>query len=207
MSTHSASPLVLTVPGLGNSGPDHWQTRWEETHPRCLRVNLGHWEKPHRNSWINQLNLALRSVEGPVLLAAHSLGCHAVAAWALMEPDAASLVAGALLVAPPEVDFFPLDPRVSTFSPTPSGQLPFPTLLLASSNDPYCGQPAARVLARMWGAQFLDAGPLGHINAQSGLGDWEEGWRLLSRFGPPSSRGAPEGLAAGQEDAGPGKSA
>jgi len=108
MSSSQDFPLVLTVPGLNNSGPSHWQTLWEEAHHGCLRVNLGHWDRPHRNSWINQLNLALRSVEGPVLLAAHSLGCHAVAAWAQMEPEAAQLVAGALLVAPPEVDFAPL---------------------------------------------------------------------------------------------------
>ncbi|NKI98261.1 alpha/beta hydrolase [Novosphingobium sp. SG707] len=182
MSSHPEFPLVLTVPGLGNSGPDHWQTRWEAIHPHCRRVELGLWDRPHRNTWINQLNLALRRAPGPVLLAAHSLGCHAVTAWAAMEPDAASLVAGALLVAPPEVDFFPLDPRVSAFSPTASGPLPFPSLLLASRNDPYCGQPAARVLARMWGARFLDAGALGHINAESGLGDWEEGWRLLAQL-------------------------
>ena len=194
MPTDPDLPLVLTIPGLDNSGPDHWQTRWEAQHTGCLRVNLGQWDRPHRNSWVNQLNLALRNVQGPVLLAAHSLGCHAVAAWAQMEPDAASLVAGALLVAPPEVDFFPLDPRVSAFSPTPSGALPFPSVLLASRNDPYCGQPAARVLARMWRAQFVDAGTLGHINAQSGLGDWPDGWRLLSQV---ARSGGPASLSGG----------
>lgn len=198
MSANPDLPLVLTVPGLNNSGPDHWQTRWESGHAGCLRVNLGQWDRPHRNSWINQLNLAVRNVQGPVLLAAHSLGCHAVAAWALMEPDAAQLVAGALLVAPPEVDFFPLDPRVSAFSPTPAGALPFPTVLLASRNDPYCGQPAARVLARMWGAQFVDAGMLGHINADSGLGDWPDGWRLLSQVAGIGSGSGALDFPAGQ---------
>ncbi len=120
MSDNPDRPLVLTVPGLDNSGPDHWQSLWEQRHAGCFRVQLGQWDKPHRNSWVNQLNLAMRAVEGPVLLAAHSLGCHAVAAWAQMDPDAASLVAGALLVAPPEVDFFPLDVRVAAFSPTAS---------------------------------------------------------------------------------------
>jgi predicted alpha/beta hydrolase family esterase len=175
MSSSQDFPLVLTVPGLNNSGPSHWQTLWEEAHHGCLRVNLGHWDRPHRNSWINQLNLALRSVEGPVLLAAHSLGCHAVAAWAQMEPEAAQLVAGALLVAPPEVDFAPLDSRVSAFPPTAAGPLPFPSLLVASSNDPYCPLSAARLLARKWGAAFRDAGAMGHINADSGLGEWHEG--------------------------------
>lgn len=184
MSYDPDRPLVLTVPGLDNSGPDHWQSLWEQEHAGCFRVQLGQWDKPHRNSWVNQLSLAVRAVEGPVLLAAHSLGCHAVAAWAQMDPDAAQLVSGALLVAPPEVDFFPLDPRVSAFSPTPSAGLPFPSILVASRNDPYCAQPAARVLARMWRARFVDAGALGHINAESGLGHWEEGWNLFADWIP-----------------------
>jgi predicted alpha/beta hydrolase family esterase len=181
-----SQPTLLCVPGLDNSGPAHWQTRWEAQHEGCLRVELGQWDAPHRNSWVNQLNLAVRRADGPVLLAAHSLGCHAVAAWAQMEPDAAGLVAGALLVAPPEVDFFPLDPRVSAFSPTPSARLPFPATVLASRNDPYCALPAARVLARMWGAQFRDLGALGHINAESDLGDWPAGWQALQDLIAPS---------------------
>ncbi|WJT00367.1 RBBP9/YdeN family alpha/beta hydrolase [Novosphingobium humi] len=197
MPSHPELPLVLTLPGLGNSGPGHWQTRWEAIHPHCRRIELGLWDRPHRNAWVNQLSIALRRETGPVLLAAHSLGCHAVTAWAAMEPDAASLVAGALLVAPPEVDFFPLDPRVSAFSPTASVPLPFPALLVASRNDPYCGQPAARVLARMWRAQFLDAGALGHINAESGLGDWDEGWRWLSQL----ADGRPAPVAGAQATA------
>ena len=198
MSDNPDRPLVLTVPGLDNSGPDHWQSLWEQRHAGCFRVQLGQWDKPHRNSWVNQLNLAVRAVEGPVLLAAHSLGCHAVAAWAQMDPDAASLVAGALLVAPPEVDFFPLDVRVAAFSPTASAVLPFPAILVASRNDPYCAQPAARVLARMWGARFVDAGALGHINAESGLGDWREGWDLLIGLQP-----APDNRTGGQPSQNP----
>ena len=90
MSYDPDRPLVLTVPGLDNSGPDHWQSLWEQQHAGCFRVQLGQWDKPHRNSWVNQLSLAVRAVEGPVLLAAHSLGCHAVAAWAQMDPDVLS---------------------------------------------------------------------------------------------------------------------
>jgi hypothetical protein len=100
-------PLVLTVPGLHNSGPGHWQTLWEQQRHDCHRVELGMWDQPHRNTWVNQLNLAIRAAGRPVVLAAHSLGVIAVVWWAQLEREAAQLVKGALLVAPPEVDFFP----------------------------------------------------------------------------------------------------
>ncbi len=78
--------LVLTIPGLGNSGPDHWQTRWEAQRPDCRRVELGMWDAPYRNTWVNQLNLAIHCARAPVVLAAHSLGCLTVAWWANYEP-------------------------------------------------------------------------------------------------------------------------
>ncbi|MDE1914924.1 MAG: serine hydrolase family protein [Sphingomonadales bacterium] len=175
------APLVLTVPGLFNSGPGHWQTLWDEQRADCRRVDLGRWDKPHRNSWVNQLNLAIRAAHASgqgdrrVVLAAHSLGVITVAWWAQMECEAAHLVQGALLVAPPEVDFFPRDPRVGSFAPVPTAPLPFPAIVAASRNDPWIGQHAARRLARDWGARFEDMGEAGHINAESGLGAWPQG--------------------------------
>ena len=109
-------PLVLIVPGLNNSGPDHWQSRWERQRGDGQRVDLGMWERPHRNTWVNKLNLAIRAADRPVILVAHSLGCLAVAWWAQLEqPQPGGPVIGALLVAPPDVDFFPLDDRLETF--------------------------------------------------------------------------------------------
>ena len=176
-------PLILTVPGLSNSGPAHWQTRWEQQLGNCHRVELGMWDRPHRNTWVNKLNLAIREADRPVVLVAHSLGCLAVAWWAHFEGrEAAGRVAGALLVAPPEVDFFPLDPRLETFAPTPAHPLPFPAILVGSRNDPYIGFRTAQRLARTWGARFADAGTSGHINADSDLGDWEFGQFLLGQL-------------------------
>ena len=187
----TGEPLILTVPGLANSGPDHWQTRWEQDRDDCRRVELGMWDRPHRNTWVNQLNLAIhratnRSGNGPgrpVALVAHSLGCLAVAWWARYEqPTADGPVIGALLVAPPEVDFFPLDERLSEFSPTPAEALPFRSILVASRDDPYMGIHTARQLARTWGSTFADAGEAGHINAESRLGDWAFGQGLLEQL-------------------------
>ena len=176
-------PLVLVVPGLNNSGPGHWQSLWESERSDCQRVNLGMWDKPHRNTWVNQLNLAIRQADRPVILAAHSLGCLAVAWWAQLErPGSDSPVRGALLVAPPEVDHRPHDARVATFAPTPSIPLPFPAILVGSHNDPYMSFRRARRLAAQWGCSFADAGRVGHINADSGLGEWGFGQFLLEQL-------------------------
>lgn len=182
-------PLVLIIPGLENSGPEHWQTLWESQRNVCARVDLGMWDRPHRNTWVNQLNLAIRAADRPVVLVAHSLGCLAVSWWAQLEqPGPDSPVVGALLVAPPDVDFFPLDDRLTAFSPTPSQALPFASILVGSQNDPFLGYRAARRLARTWGSRFADAGRAGHINAESGIGDWPFGKFLLEQLLRPHRR-------------------
>ena len=176
-------PLILTVPGLNNSGPGHWQTKWEQSRDDCRRVELGMWDKPHRNTWVNNLNLAIRAADRPVVLVAHSLGCLAVAWWAHLEqPGEHSKVKGALLVAPPAVDSRLDDPRVSTFAPTPREPLPFPAILVGSHNDHYMGFRDVHTLARQWRCSFADAGRVGHINAESELGDWPFGQSLLDRL-------------------------
>lgn len=180
---HDRSPTILTVPGLMNSGPDHWQSLWEADLSDCRRVELGSWDTPHRNSWITNLGHAIAQTDGPVVLAAHSLGCHAVAWWAAFEKaDWSRKVIGALLVAPPEVDTGSTDTRLSGFGPTPKALLPFPSIVVASRNDPYIAFARARRLAQFWGSQFADAGEVGHINADSGLYEWSFGQFLLSRL-------------------------
>lgn len=177
------SPLLLLVPGLDGSGPGHWQTRWANEMDNAQMVDLGLWAQPHRNTWINRLNLAVHRAGRPVVLVAHSLGCMLTAWWAKFEqPGWSTPVIGAMLVAPPEVDFFPRDERLSNFAPAPSDPLPFPSLVVASRNDPWIGFSTAKLLARQWGSRFADAGEAGHINADSGLGSWEDGKRLLSQL-------------------------
>lgn len=179
------SPAVLLVPGLCGSGPKHWQTIWEQDDPDCSKVDLTRWDDPHRNTWINNLNLAIRQAGRPVVLVAHSLGCLAVAWWAHFEQrewnsrGGVSPVLAALMVAPPEVDFFPLDERVARFAPTPADPLPFPSRLVASRNDPWMGFHTAQALARRWNSQFVDAGEVGHINADAQLGEWAFGRQQL----------------------------
>lgn len=176
-------PVLLTVPGLNNSGPLHWQSLWEDKREDCYRVDLGMWERPHRNTWLNKLDAAIASSATPVILIAHSLGCHAVAWWnRLTDPHARSRVAGALLVAPPCVENLALDSPLFAFAPLVRERLQFPSILAASRNDEYASFGHSRKMARLWGSRFVDAGWTGHINAESGLGSWPYGEFLLDRL-------------------------
>lgn len=189
-NTYNDAPIVLTVPGLGGSGPSHWQTLWEEARLDTRRVELGMWQTPHRNAWVTKLDQAIRQARAPVILAAHSLGCLAVAWWAELSGQPFGWpVAGALLVAPADVDRVDARTELRQFSPSPKSPLPFPAILVASSDDPWISAERAHSLAVDWGCHFVDAGPQGHLNANSGIGWWSEGQELLERVIATSNRG------------------
>jgi uncharacterized protein len=174
----SESPLILVVPGLGGSGPDHWQTRWETLHPRHRRVVQTHWDRPDREAWLAALATAIEDAGGPVALVAHSLGC-ALVAHAAARPFAAR-VRAALLVAPADVDSVACTPpETRVFAPMPLAPLPFASTVVASRTDPYVTFERARGFATAWGSELVDAGPRGHLNATSGLGDWPAGYAML----------------------------
>jgi uncharacterized protein len=177
------SPLCLMVPGLFDSGPRHWQTIWERERHDCLRVQLGMWDNPVRNVWMSRIDHAVAAAQGPVVLVAHSLGCHAVLWWAgLLGEGVSANVVGALLVAPPDVDRPGIDPRVGRFAPSPRAVLPFPTIVAGSDNDPWSAVEPARELAGSLGAEFVCFEQGGHLNAESELGAWPEGQALLARL-------------------------
>lgn len=183
MTNDRQTPTIVTVPGLNGSGPTHWQTLWERFRNDTVRAELGMWDRPHRNSWVSKLDQTIRTVRSPVILVAHSLGCLAVAWWATLSGQPYGWpVAGALLVAPADVDRHDAPPELKGFAPAPMTALPFPSLLISSSDDPWIDQSRARSLAAQWGSNFVDAGAQGHINALSGIGDWAEGQELLTRL-------------------------
>lgn len=175
---------VLTLPGWQGSGPGHWQTLWEARHGDT-RVEQADWFWPRRGDWMARLDEVLLATPGAAWLVAHSLGCHLVAAWAAHSRHTAR-VRGALLVAPPDLDRDDLPPQLASWRPAVRQRLPLPAVLLHSSNDPYCSRDSALALAQAWGAQPHDLGPRGHVNAESGLGDWPQGRRWLP-VGPPET--------------------
>lgn len=184
------APTVLIVPGLNGSGPDHWQSAWERERGDCRRADLGEWHDPEPARWVARLDAAVRAISGPVVLAAHSLGCIATALWAKNRP-ADDHVVGALLVAPCDPEAANACEHLRRFAPTPRTRLPFPSTVIASTNDPYATAARSGELAHDWGADFINAGALGHINARSGLGAWTDGQRVLHKFLQPRSRSAP----------------
>jgi uncharacterized protein len=196
----SQGPTILTVPGLNGSGSSHWQTLWEQSRPDTHRVDLGMWNTPHRNAWATKLDQAIRQASAPVILVGHSLGCQAIAWWAHMSPQPYGWpVAGALLVAPCDVDRENLHPELATFSPAPKEPLPFPSIVVGSTDDPWIDIDRAHSLAVDWGSHFVDIGAQGHINAASGLGWWPEGQELLHRV--IAATGGPHGEVRSPGDA------
>ena len=168
---------ILLLPGWQNSGPGHWQTEWEVRHG-YHRVEQHDWMHPLRGDWSARLEETVADAGGPVVLAAHSLGCILTAWWAAHTRHAHK-VRGALLVAPGDVERTDLAEMISGWAPIARQHLPFPAVLVGSSNDPYCSLERAQSLAQAWGARFIDYGECGHINAESDLGDWTEGHALL----------------------------
>ncbi len=177
--TRDVAATVLVIPGWQNSGPRHWQTIWEQQNPIFLRVQQRDWEFPHREWWLQRISEEVRQAPGPIVFAAHSLGCIAVAHWCQIALDDVNKIKGALLVAPADLDRKDSPRQTKDFGPVPQRLLPFPSIVVASTNDPFCSIDRARELAHNWGSRLVDIGAAGHINGDSGLGDWPEGKRLL----------------------------
>jgi predicted alpha/beta hydrolase family esterase len=166
------------VPGLGNSGPAHWQTYFERVHPAFTRIAQREWDAPDRTEWVATIEQALAGEDlAQVVLIAHSLGCVTVAHWAATYGHR---IKGALLVAPSDVETphyaaFP----TTGFGPMPLQRLPFPSKVVTSTTDQWVSEARARQFAAAWGSELITVGDAGHLNADSGYGDWPAGLALL----------------------------
>ncbi len=170
----SQSTLVI-VPGWRNSGPGHWQSLWAERLAGAVRVEMAEddWQRPKRGAWVQAIGRTILAQPGPVVVAAHSLGCIATTH---LPPEAARRIRGALLVAP-------ADPErrgvLADFAPVPYQPLPYRSVVVASTNDPYCSIRTAGAYARSWGSEVVRLQNAGHINVESGHGEWPLGLALL----------------------------
>ncbi len=173
---------VLIVPGIGNSGPDHWQSRWQRRYPGCTRLEVPDWDQTECADWVAAIARAVRALGPHTRIVAHSLGCLAVAHWATGQEATA---ASALLVAVPDPHGAAFPSEARGFTPLPEQRFAFPSLIVASDDDPYATPVHAQRCAAMWGSALHRAGALGHINAASGLGDWERGWELAASISQP----------------------
>jgi uncharacterized protein len=171
---------ILIVPGLGNSSPEHWQSRWQSKLSTARRVEQADWDHPEREVWVDRLVANVESSTRPAIIIAHSIG---VITTVFAAERIKGHVIGAMLVAPSDWDKPDLLPGYDLdFTPIPMAELPFPSLLVASQNDPFCEVNRATALAEAWGSEFVDAGDAGHINVDSGHGPWPEGLLRLASF-------------------------
>ena len=193
MSTLPAGPAaVLLLPGWLNSGATHWQTRWESRYG-YQRVDQADWQWPRRGDWMARLDEVLQQQTQPVLLAAHSLGCQLVAAWAAHSRHT-SRVRGALLVAPPDTERADTPPQLHNWRPIVRQVLPFHGLVVSSRDDPFCSPQRSAEMAADWGAAVSDIGDCGHINGDSGLADWPQGHAWLMALNGTAGRGPTGGV-------------
>lgn len=167
----------LLLPGWLDSDAAHWQSRWEALHG-CRRVEQDDWLWPRRGDWMARLDEVVLESERPAVLIAHSLGCHLAAAWGAHSSHA-SRVRAALLVAVPDTERDDMPPNLFNWRPIVRERLPFASLAVVSSDDPYCTADRALQFARDWGSEAVDIGACGHINGASSLGDWPQGRALL----------------------------
>lgn len=173
---------ILIVPGYADSGPQHWQSRWLSHFSHSIKVFQKDWIHVERDAWVAALDAAIQKAIGPIVLVGHSLGCSAILAWVHSHRGKKCLhkIRGAFLVAPP-------DPQSDAFRAlTIQGfdtlflhQLPFPSILVASENDPFLSLEKAKAFAHAWGARCINAGKRGHLGDDSGVGEWEEGRKWL----------------------------
>ncbi len=168
-----ASASIIIVPGWRDSGPGHWQTLWADSLPGASRVVQDDWVTPTQRAWVGCLTQQILAADGPVVIAAHSLGCIATAH---LPSEAAQRIQGALLVAPADPERRAI---LSDFAPVPFAPLPYRSIVVASNNDPYCPVRLAGAYARSWGSEFVRLNGAGHINIESGHGQWPLGLALL----------------------------
>ncbi len=171
---------ILIVPGYKGADEQHWQSRWEQKLSTARRVTQLEWSKPMRADWTRAVADAVNASRRPPVIVAHSLG---VASVVQAVPLFERRVAGAFFVAPPDVADETIRPRhLMSFGPYPRDPLPFPSVVVASRNDPYGRFEAAEDAAGAWGSLFIDAGEAGHINGESGHGPWPEGLLAFGKF-------------------------
>jgi len=178
---------IITLPGIGGSDHAHWQTAWEQADARFTRFQPASWDEPDLDDWMEALERAVGGRGQPPVLVAHSLACLLVSHWASQSP---SRVAGAFLVSVPDPNGRRFPTAAAPFGSAPCEPLRFPSLIVASTDDPYATLDHTRQSALAWQCGLVVAGALGHINASSGLGHWPQGRALLDAFCAGLPRGA-----------------
>lgn len=174
MAYQGSKVRLLVVPGLGNSGPGHWQTWLQQRWRHSVRVEQDHWDTPDLDSWADRIGETLQAHPGHTwVAAAHSFGCLALARYLCRFSWNDSPVRAALLAAPADPDKFGVAALL------PQRPLGLPSYLVASDTDPWMSATKARDWAHRWRSHFINLGDVGHINVEAGFGPWPQAHTLV----------------------------
>ncbi len=167
------SSSLLIVPGLGDSGPRHWQSWLHDIASPCSRVVQKAWHSPDIDEWADRVRQAARPMNGEAIIVAHSFGCLASVRAILQDPG---YFRAALLVAPADPALFGIDDKAV------GSLLGCPATVVASRDDPWIAFDRARHFSDIWGSEFVDAGYVGHLNVEAGFGPWPDVMLRISRL-------------------------
>jgi uncharacterized protein len=184
-------PTVLIVPGLRDHVDVHWQTLLSKRLSKVKTVPPMGRNELECSKRIQAIEATIATIEGPVLIVAHSGGCIMVSHWARISSHA-HRVRGALLATPPDFER-PMPegyPSLDALSaggwlPLARQRLPFRSLVASSDNDPLASRESVLTLASDWGSEVIDLGAVGHLNPASGYGEWAMANVLIERLSAP----------------------
>ncbi|MCH2225222.1 MAG: alpha/beta hydrolase [Crocinitomicaceae bacterium] len=173
--------MKRTIPGLRNSGESHWQSYFERTYPlECKRILQENWKAPDCQTWIDKIEMELASEDySELILIGHSIGCIAIVKWFEKYQH---IIKGALLVAPSDSENKQYPNYITGFSPIPLKELPFKTIVVASTNDHVSSFDRSKLFASQWGSELITLQNAGHIEDQSGYTNWDYGWELVKKI-------------------------
>lgn len=179
--------MYFNIPGLRNSGPNHWQTTWEKQFPNdFIRIQQDNWERPDCDSWMNRLEEVLSQHDlSDAILIGHSVGCATIVNWFGKYQHR---IKGALLVAPSDVERGDYPTYITGFIPLHLQKLPFPSIVVASTNDHVVDYERAEYFADIWGSEFVTIENGDHLEGAIGTNNWSEGIALLNSFATDERR-------------------
>jgi len=164
---------VLILHGLGGSSYPHWQSKLACKIARDYGVVsfplLKNKDNPNLNEWLEQLDSEIKNFK-PNIIVCHSL---ANTLWFWYATKSSFLVDRLYLVAMPSLNtkeeviksFFP--------APLPKSLNAKDVTFVASSNDIWCSLDEVEEIAKRYNAKLKVLPNAGHINVDSGFGDWE----------------------------------
>jgi uncharacterized protein len=174
------SPTILIVPGLRDHVPEHWQTLLQEQlEQQAVPVACVPRRAENKLScalWVEAIEHSLATIDGPVIIVAHSGGVMMVVHWAQRHNRP---IHGALLATPADLEL-PLPAGYPTYDaleqngwlPVPRRRLPFRTIVAASTDDPLARYERVAEFAAAWGGRLENLGAVGHLNPAAGYGPW-----------------------------------